>query len=66
MIGLGLRNISVPPYVLPEIKQACRSVTVAQCEQIAEEVMEMKSASEINRYLETRMKQFAPELTARV
>jgi phosphotransferase system enzyme I (PtsI) len=66
LIGLGLRNISVPPYVLPEIKQACRSVTVAQCEQIAGEVMEMKSASEINRYLETRMKQFAPELTARV
>lgn len=64
LIGLGLRNISVPPYLLPEIKHACRSLTVEQCEHIADVVMGMGSASEINLYLETEMKHIAPELVA--
>ena len=65
LVGMGIRNISVPPYVLPEIKQACRSVTVPQCEQIAYAAMEMTNASEINQFLESEMKQLAPELVVR-
>ena len=66
LIGMGLRNISVPPYVLHEIKQACRSVTVDQCETVAEAVMQMSTASEIKEYLKAELEQFAPELVVRV
>ncbi len=63
LIGMGLRNISVPPYVLPEIKQVCRSVTVPQCERIAQAVSAMKCPREIDRFLESELKKVAPELS---
>jgi phosphotransferase system enzyme I (PtsI) len=62
LIGMGLRSISVPPYVLPEIKQACRSVTVGQCERVAETALAMNNPQDINRFLEAELKKVAPEL----
>jgi phosphotransferase system enzyme I (PtsI) len=62
LIGMGLRSISVPPYVLPEIKQVCRSVTVQQCERVAEMALTMNSPQDINRFLEEELKKVAPEL----
>ena len=35
LLGLGLRQLSVTPGALPEIKKVCRSVTMAQCEAVA-------------------------------
>jgi hypothetical protein len=52
----------VPPYVLPEIKQVCRSVTVQQCERVAEMALTMNSPQDINRFLEEELKKVAPEL----
>lgn len=62
LIGMGLRSVSVPPYVLPEIKQVCRTVTVEQCERVAERALAMNSPHEINRFLEAELKKVAPEL----
>ncbi len=66
LIGLGLRNVSVPPYVLHEIKKACRSMTVDDCERISDQAMAMSTAAEINHFLKSQLKQFAPELVAKV
>jgi phosphotransferase system enzyme I (PtsI) len=32
LLGLGLRNLSVPPQAIPEIKNVCRHVTIEHCE----------------------------------
>ena len=62
LLGLGLRSMSVAPSALPEIKQICRHVSLEQCEQIAERVMEMDSAREIDAYLQEQLRKVAPEL----
>jgi phosphotransferase system enzyme I (PtsI) len=51
LLGLGLRELSVPPTALPEIKQVCRSVTVAQCEAVAARALTLDSASKIETFL---------------
>ena len=42
------------PSAIPEIKKVCRSVTIAQCEAVAERVMTMENARDIKSYLEGR------------
>jgi len=51
LLGLGLRELSVPPNALPEIKRVCRSVTVAQCEAVAAQALTLDSASTIETFL---------------
>jgi phosphotransferase system enzyme I (PtsI) len=62
LLGLGLREMSVPPNSVPEIKQVCRSVSIEQCEAIAKRAMEMESAREIKNMLRGELKKIAPEL----
>ena len=61
LLGLGLRSLSVPPSRVPEIKQICRSVTLAQCEQVAKRALEMDHAREVETYLLEELKKAAPE-----
>jgi phosphoenolpyruvate-protein phosphotransferase (PTS system enzyme I) len=51
LLGLGLRQLSVAPGSIPEIKQVCRSVTLAQCRAVAAEVMTMVRPRDIDAYL---------------
>jgi phosphotransferase system enzyme I (PtsI) len=62
LLGLGLRSMSIAPGALPEIKQICRTVSLGQCESIAERAMEMDSAREIDAYLQEQLRKVAPEL----
>ena len=36
LLGMGLRTFSVTPAAIPEIKSVCRSVSLPQCQQVAE------------------------------
>jgi len=51
LLGLGLRQLSVPPSAIPEVKQACRSVSVAECRLIADKVLAMDGVREVKAYL---------------
>lgn len=51
LLGLGLRELSVPPNSIPEIKRVCRSVTVAECEAVAAHALTLDSASKIETFL---------------
>jgi len=53
---LGLRELSVPPAVIPEIKQICRSVTTQHCAEVADRAMRMESAREIDNFLREELK----------
>jgi phosphotransferase system enzyme I (PtsI) len=66
LLGLGLREFSVPPAVIPEIKKACCSVTLAQCEAVAHRALTMESAREIDNFLREQLCKAVPELTDNV
>jgi phosphotransferase system enzyme I (PtsI) len=51
LIGVGLRALSVPPAVIPEIKQICRNVTIPQCADIAKRAIQLESAREVDNFL---------------
>ncbi|NBW97371.1 MAG: phosphoenolpyruvate--protein phosphotransferase [Planctomycetia bacterium] len=56
LLGLGLRQLSVPASAIPEVKQACRSVSVAECREIAERSLQMDSAREVKAFLRDQMR----------
>jgi len=56
LLGLGLRQLSVPPSAIPEVKQACRSVSVADCREIAARALQMDSAREVKAFLRDQMR----------
>ena len=62
LLGMGVRNLSVPPATLPRVKKAIRSVTIAQCEEITQRVMNLESARDIDIYLLNRLEDLVPEL----
>ena len=56
LLGLGLRHLSVPASAIPEVKQACRSVSVAECRGVAERALEMEGAREVKAFLSDQMR----------
>ena len=65
LLGLGVRSLSLPPHALPKVKKAIRSVTIAQCQEIAERAMMLEAAREVDVYLLDRLGDLAPELIVR-
>ncbi|HEX3655007.1 MAG TPA: phosphoenolpyruvate--protein phosphotransferase [Pirellulales bacterium] len=61
LLGLGLRNLSVPPSAIPEIKKVCRSVTVAHAQSVAAKVMTLEHARDVKRYLKEELKKLLPD-----
>ena len=55
LMGLGLRQFSVSPHILPEVKQVIRSVSIAECEELAEKVMTFDNHREIHNYLKIKL-----------
>lgn len=62
LLGLGLRQLSVTPGAIPEIKKLCRSVTISQCQAIAQRALSMEHAANIKSYLKEELKKVWPEL----
>lgn len=60
LLGLGLRQFSVPPSAIPEIKKVCRSVTIERCEAVAAHVMTLENARDIKSYLKEELKKVLP------
>ena len=56
LLGLGLRQLSVPASAVPEVKQACRSVSAADCRLVAEKALAMHGAQEVKAYLRDQMR----------
>jgi phosphotransferase system enzyme I (PtsI) len=57
LVGLGLRDLSMEAAAIPEIKEALRRVTVAECEAVGEEALAADSADAVEELL---ARQFAP------
>jgi phosphoenolpyruvate-protein phosphotransferase (PTS system enzyme I) len=62
LLGMGLRTLSVTPAAIPEIKRVCRSVTLPQCQQVAERTLQFDSAHNIRTYLKEELSRVLPDL----
>ncbi len=49
LIGLGFRELSMTPVFLPRVKLMVRSFSIAECEAIAAEVLQMTNSNDIRR-----------------
>lgn len=62
LLGMGLRDFSLVFHAMPEIKLVCRSVTIDQCRQVAEQAMRMENARNIKAFLRQELKNAVPDL----
>jgi phosphotransferase system enzyme I (PtsI) len=62
LVGLGLRQLSVTPHGIPEIKKIIRSVTVDECVAVAQEAMRLETARDVNSYLREQTRRILPEV----
>jgi phosphoenolpyruvate-protein phosphotransferase (PTS system enzyme I) len=61
LIGMGLRQFSVTPNAIPEIKRVCRSVSVEECQAVARRALSMENARDIRGYLRGELKKRLPD-----
>ena len=62
LLGMGLRQLSMTPSAIYEIKRVCRSVTIEQCEAVARRALTLENARNIKAYLREELKKHVPEL----
>jgi len=55
LMGLGLRQFSVAPHILPEVKRVIRNVTVNECRELADKVMTFDNHRDIRNYLQIKL-----------
>jgi phosphotransferase system enzyme I (PtsI) len=61
LLGLGLRQLSVTPHSIPEVKKIIRSVTLDEATQVAHEAMRLETARDVNNYLREQARRVLPE-----
>jgi phosphotransferase system enzyme I (PtsI) len=62
LVGLGLREFSMAPNSIPEIKRVIRTITVSHAEQVAQKVLTMESDREIGNYLRDELRKILPQV----
>ncbi len=61
LLGIGLRTLSVTPSAIPEVKRVCRSVSIEQCERVAEQVRGLETARDVKTLLKEELSKVFPE-----
>ncbi|MDR3238237.1 MAG: phosphoenolpyruvate--protein phosphotransferase [Spirochaetia bacterium] len=56
LLGFGFRRFSMSPDCMPGIKRIIRSVTIAECENLAKEIMGLYNSEEIENIVRERFK----------
>ncbi len=62
LLGLGVRQLSVTPHVIPEIKDVVRHLSITQAEAIAAHALTLDVARDVESYLRGELKKFCPDL----
>ena len=52
LLGLGVRELSVVPAVIPELKSQIGSLRIADCEKLAQSCLRLGSAAEVRGMVE--------------
>jgi phosphotransferase system enzyme I (PtsI) len=62
LLGMGLRQLSLTPQHIPEIKSLIRSVTLTEAKRVAEEALRLESARDVLTYLREQNRRLVPEM----
>jgi phosphotransferase system enzyme I (PtsI) len=62
LLGMGLRQLSVTPHNIPEIKNLIRSVSLDEAKQVAQEALCLETARDVNNYLREQTRRILPEV----
>jgi phosphotransferase system enzyme I (PtsI) len=62
LIGMGLRQLSVTPHAIPELKEVVRTITIPQAEAIARHAETLDVARDVENYLRGELKKICPDL----
>ncbi len=61
LLGIGLRQLSVTPQNLPEIKKIIRSITLDEARRVASEALNLETARDVTNYLREQTRRILPE-----
>ena len=64
LLGMGLRQLSVSPYNIPEIKKVIRSITLEEAKEVAQEALQLETARDVNNYLREKTRRILPEVVS--
>jgi phosphocarrier protein FPr len=55
LVGLGVRELSVVPSLIPALKSRVSSLTLDQCRQLASQALALDSAEAVRRLVKERL-----------
>src|SRR5262249_34128437 len=64
LLGMGLRQLSVTPHNIPEIKKVIRSVSLEEAKQVAQEALRLETARDVTNYLREQTRRIMPEVVS--
>lgn len=62
LLGMGLRQLSVTPHSIPELKEVIRKITIPQAEEIAAHAKSLDIARDVESYLRGELNKICPDL----
>jgi phosphotransferase system enzyme I (PtsI) len=62
LLGMGLRQLSVSPHNIPEIKKIVRSINLEEATAVAQEALQLETARDVNNYLREQTRRILPEV----
>ena len=60
LIGMGVRQVSVTPHAIPELKEVIRNMTISQAEDIAAHAQAMQVARDVENFLRGELQKIVP------
>jgi phosphotransferase system enzyme I (PtsI) len=61
LLGLGVRQLSMPPHQLPEIKRVIRGIRIETAQAVAAEALCQRTAQDVVEHLESALQQVWPD-----
>jgi phosphocarrier protein FPr len=61
LVGLGFDELSVSPFLVPEVKTVVRAISYADAREVAEEALRLDSAASVHALVLTRMAGLLPQ-----
>ncbi|VTU01103.1 phosphoenolpyruvate-protein phosphotransferase : Phosphoenolpyruvate-protein phosphotransferase OS=uncultured planctomycete GN=HGMM_F07G10C17 PE=3 SV=1: PEP-utilisers_N: PEP-utilizers: PEP-utilizers_C [Gemmataceae bacterium] len=61
LVGLGLRQLSVTPRKVPEIKRVIRQLRVDEARRLADQCLNMETARQVGSFLRDQLRRILPE-----
>jgi phosphotransferase system enzyme I (PtsI) len=61
LLGLGLRNFSVVPFIIPDLKKLIRSVSIKEAQEIAVKALTFDDSAACLEYLKSETQRYLPD-----